>query len=184
MSRLDITAQWTGSHKHSSTLNLYSCTSPHSLGTLPCLVFRSQWVLNQWMHSCLWNPNSWYGLPFNKWLTSKGCRVILGVSYTHILIWYILICKFWSDLCSISVASCLHEEHGVLLEIVTPGTFKCPHHDKHFVQEALRIVVSFNSWSTAVCQTITYTLLSLALFLENYLVLRATVSSEAADTYM
>ena len=141
MSRLDITAQWTGAHKDSSTLNLHSCTSPHSLGTLPCLVFRSQWVLNQWMHSCLWNPISWYGLPFNKWLTSKGSRVSLGVSYTHILIWYILICKFWSDLCSISVASCLHEEHGVLLEIVTPGAFKCPHHDKHFVQEALRIVV-------------------------------------------
>ncbi len=46
---------------------------------------------------------------------------------------------------SISPASCLHEEHGVVLEIVTPGAFKCPHHDKHFVQEALRIVVDMKS---------------------------------------
>ena len=42
---------------------------------------------------------------------------------------------------SISPASWLHEEHGVVLELVLPGAFKCPHHDKHFVQEALRIVV-------------------------------------------
>ena len=46
---------------------------------------------------------------------------------------------------SISPASWLHKEHGVVLRIRPPDALQFPHYDKPFVQEAVRIVVNMKS---------------------------------------
>ena len=46
---------------------------------------------------------------------------------------------------SISTASWLHKERGVFITIRPPDALQCPHHDKPFVQEAVRIVVDMKS---------------------------------------
>lgn len=42
-----------------------------------------------------------------------------------------------------------YKEHGIAISIVAPPAFRCPHHDKHFVQEALRMVVDMKSEYTS-----------------------------------